>query len=61
MKMPGFLVSGVLATLLIGVPFWYLLVNYYPQYADNWLYLGVGGLVFVSLAGAFAKFAARRK
>ena len=61
MKLPSFVMQGLMATLLIGAPFWYLMVNYYPQYADNYLYLGLGGIAFLAFAAMGAKFASRRK
>jgi len=61
MSTKSFLITGLLAILLIGVPFWYLYTFIYPQYASNWLYLGIGGLAFVVFAAVAARFVVKRR
>lgn len=48
----GFALEGV-AFLVIGYIFYFAYTTYYPQYADNWLYLGILGLAYI-LVSAFS-------
>jgi uncharacterized membrane protein YhfC len=50
---------GIILTALVGGSFWYLMENYYPQYASNYLYLGIGVLLFAVFANMAEPIARR--
>lgn len=54
------LMAGILAILFVGVPFWYFMETWYPQYTNNLLYLGVGFVVLIFVVVFGAKYAARK-
>lgn len=47
--------------LVIGYLFYYLYVKYFPQYADNYLYLGILAIAFVLLSGFAMRVIGRRR
>lgn len=61
MSMKNFFLTGVLAIILVGVPFWYVYTVLYPQYQDNLMYLGLGGIAVIAFMAFMAKVAVNRK
>ena len=49
--------SGAIAAALIGGGFWYVMENFYPTYADNYMYLAVIGILFIVFTQASMHFA----
>lgn len=54
----GFAMQGI-AFLVIGYIFYYGFTQIYPQYADNYLYLGILLVAFTLLAGFSQRIIAR--
>lgn len=59
-KIKNSLMAGLFALGLVGIPFWYFITTFYPQYVNNYLYLGIGGVVLVLIAAFGAKYAVRK-
>ena len=56
----SFFMQG-LAFLVVGYMFYFGFTNYYPQYADNWLYLGILAVIFILLSGFAMRIIGRRR